>query len=720
VSDSLARLATALADRYEVQREVGRGGMATVYLARDLRHGRSVAVKVLHPELAVGLGPDRFLREIQIAARLQHPHIVPLYDSGQAGDLLYYVMPYVEGESLRQRLEREQRLPIDDALAIARAVAAALDYAHRQQVVHRDIKPENVMLHEGEAVVTDFGIAKAVTAAAGQNLTQTGTSVGTPAYMSPEQAAGEAELDGRSDIYSLGAMLYEMLGGTAPFTGPTAQAIMARLFTEPIPPLTEHRAEVPDWLDTAVQKALAKQPGERWDTPSAFAQALTWPAGGSTPPGSPSGSGGKSIAVLPFVNMSADPENEYFTDGIAEEIINALSRIQSLRVAPRIASFAFKGKQADVGEIGRKLKVGTVLDGSVRKAGNRLRITVQLVNVADGHQLWTERYDRQLEDVFAIQDEIADNIVKALRVVLSPEEKRAIERSPTENVQAYEYYLRGRQYFHQWRRKAIEYARQMFERAIAMDPGYALAYAGVADCCAFTYNYWDASAPILAQADAASRKALELAPDLPEVHVSRGLALAFSRRFAEAESEFRAAISLNPKLYEAHYFFGRALQQQGKSADAVRSFEEACRLRPEDYQAVTFLGMAYGALGATAEAKATRQKALQLVERHIELNPEDARALNLGATLLVEVHGAAGGAKAREWNRRALAADPEDSGMLYNVACVYAQLGEKDEAIDCLERAVKSGFGLREWLENDPDFAPVRGDPRFQAILAKM
>jgi len=322
--------------------------------------------------------------------------------------------------------------------------------------------------------------------------------------------------------------------------------------------------------------------------------------------------------------------------------------------------------------------------------------------------------------VFAIQDEIADNIVKALRVVLSPQEKRAIEKAPTENVQAYEYYLRGRQYFHQWRRKAIEYARQMFERAIEIDPNYALAYAGVADCCAFTYNYWDASAPVLAQADAASRKALELAPDLPEVHVSRALALAFSRRSAEAESEFRAAISLNPKLFEAHYFFGRTLQQQGKTADAVRAFEEACRLRPDDYQAANFLAMAYDGLGARADAAAAYLKALQLTERHLELNPEDSRALNLGATLLVLVRGAAGGAKAREWNQRALAADPEDSGMLYNVACVHARLGETDEAIDCLERAVKSGFGLREWLENDPDFATVRGDPRFQAILAKM
>ncbi|HSB55486.1 MAG TPA: protein kinase, partial [Gemmatimonadales bacterium] len=369
---------------------------------------------VLHPELSLSLGSERFLREIQIAARLQHPHIVPLYDSGAAGDLLYYVMPFVEGESLRQRLERSPQLPLEEAVQLARAVASALDYAHRQQIVHRDIKPENVMLHEGEAVVTDFGIAKAVSAAVSGSLTQTGTAVGTPSYMSPEQASGEPELDARSDIYSLGAMLYEMIGGVAPFAGPTIQAIIAKLFTEPAAPLREQRPDVPDWLDSAVMKALAKQPAGRYATASQFAQALTWPSGTSTPPGMRTASAAaKSIAVLPFVNMSNDPENEYFSDGIAEEIINALTKIQALRVASRTSSFAFKGKSEDIGEIGRKLKVATVLEGSVRKAGSKLRVTAQLVNVADGYHLWSERYDRQLEDVFAIQDEIAENIVRA-------------------------------------------------------------------------------------------------------------------------------------------------------------------------------------------------------------------------------------------------------------------------------------------------------------------
>jgi serine/threonine protein kinase/Tfp pilus assembly protein PilF len=720
MSEFLDRVRVALGERYEIEGEIGRGGMATVYRAQDLKHHRPVAIKVLHPYLAVNLGPERFLREIQIAAQLQHPHIVPLYDSGQAGDLLYYVMPYVEGESLRQRLEREGRLPSEDALQLGRAIAAALDYAHRHGVVHRDIKPENVMLHEGDAMVTDFGIAKAVTAAAASTLTQTGATVGTPAYMSPEQAAGAAELDGRSDVYSLGCVVYEMLAGRTPFTGPTAQAIIAQCFTNPPPPLRGVRDDLPDWAEQAVMKALAKEASDRFATAAQFSQSLKAP-GASTPPGlttaAPAATTTKSIAVLPFVNMSADPENEYFTDGIAEEIINALSKIQALQVASRTSAFAFKGKNEDISEIGRKLRVTTVLEGSVRKAGNKLRVTAQLVNVANGYHLWSERYDRQLEDVFAIQDEIAENIVRALRVVLSEDEKRAIEKVPTANVEAYEYYLRGRQFFHQWRRRGVEHARRMFERAIEIDPHYALAYAGIADCCSFIYTYWDASAAHLEQADTASRKALELDPELAETHTSRGLALAFAKRYEEAEQEFETAIRLNPKLFEAHYFYGRARFQQGKLAEAAQSFEEASRVRPDDYQAVHFLAQTYEGLGRQADAEAAGRRDLQLIEHHVELNPDDSRALNLGSTSLAK-----SGQRERglEWAKRALAIDPEDSGMLYNTACFYAVQGETDEAINCLEKAIQYGFGLRGWLENDPDFSSVRGDPRFQAILKRL
>jgi TolB-like protein/Flp pilus assembly protein TadD len=696
--------------------------MATVFLARDVKHDRLVALKVLHPELAAALGPERFLREIKVAARLNHPHIVPLHDSGQAGNLLYYVMPYVEGESLRQRLNREKQLPVEDALQIARNVAAALDYAHRHGVVHRDIKPENVMLHEGEALVTDFGIAKAVSVAGGENLTQTGVAVGTPAYMSPEQAAGEAEPDGRSDVYSLGCMLYEMLAGTQPFTGPTAQSVIARRFTEPAPSLRAARPTVPEVLDQAVAKALERVAADRFATAAQFAQAIVVHSG-ATPPGTTHTTSaahatpGKSIAVLPFVNMSADPENEYFTDGIAEEIINALTKVQALRVASRTSAFAFKGKSEDIGEIGRKLKVATVLEGSVRKAGNKLRVTAQLVNVADGYHLWSERYDRQLEDVFAIQDEIAGNIVRALRVVLSDEEKRAIEQAPTTDIEAYDYYLRGRQFFHQFRRAGIQFARRMFERAMEADPGYAPAYAGAADCCSFLYMYWDASKANLEGADAYSRKALELAPGLAEAHASRGFAVFLSRQYDQGRREFETAIRLNPKLYEAHYLYARACFQEGKLEEAVQHYEDASRVQPEDYQALLLMSAPLTGLGRKADAQAALRRGLRVAEKHLELNPDDARALYLGASGLVQL-----GERERglEWARRAFSIDPDDSGVLYNVACVYALVGQIDDAIRCLEKAIQNGFGHREWLENDSDLNSLRSDPRFEALRRKL
>jgi serine/threonine protein kinase/Flp pilus assembly protein TadD len=721
------RLQQALAGRYTIDREVGRGGMATVFQAQDLKHGRQVALKVLHPELAASLGSERFLREIQIAARLQHPHILPLYDSGSASGpdggqpMLYFVMPFVEGQSLRDRLTREKQLSVEDSVKIGRDMAVALDYAHRSGVVHRDIKPENVMVHEGEAVVTDFGIAKAVSVASGDSLTQAGMAVGTPAYMSPEQASGEGELDGRTDIYSLGCVLFEMLTGSAPFTGSTMQAVIMKRFTDPVPSVRASGAFVSAELERVVTKSLAKDPGDRFQSADLVAQALGSPRvvtpPNATPLATPTVGVRTSIAVLPFANMSADPENEYFTDGMAEEIINALMKVQSLQVASRTSAFAFKGKNLDIRTIGEQLGVGTVLEGSVRKGGKKLRITAQLISVHDGYQLWSERYDRELEDIFEIQDEISASIVKALRVVLSEDEKRNIGRAPTENVIAYEFYLRGRQYFHLWRKREIEYARRMFERAAEVDPDYALAHAGIADCCSFLYIYWDGSKGNLERADSASRRAIELDPLRAETHTSRGMALAFAQRFAEAKTAFETALRLDPLLYEAHYFYGRALMQQGQIRASIDRFREASRLRPEDYNSPVFLATALEAVGDHDEAKAAFSMGLDRVVQHVELHPDDARALVLGAQCLYE---AGQPERSVDWSRRALEIDPEDSGILYNTACLHAVRGEYDEALKVLEQAVRCGFGMREWIENDPDFAPVRGDPRFKAILEKL
>src|SRR6266481_4970110 len=425
----------------------------------------------------------------------------------------------------------------------------------------------------------------------------------------------------------------------------------------------------------------------------------------------------KSIAVLAFVNMSNDPENEFFSDGIAEEIINALTQVKALRVASRTSSFAFKGKNEDIGEVGRKLKVHTVLEGSVRKAGNRLRVTAQLINVADGYHLWSERYDRQLEDVFEIQDQISENIVRALRVVLGEDEKRAIEKAPTENVQAYEYYLRGRQAFHQFRRSGMQYARRMLDRAIEIDPNFARAHAGIADCCSFLYMYWDASNANLEEAGASSRRALELDSESAEAHTSRALALTLRRQYDDARREFESALRLNPILYEAHYFYGRACLTEGKFEEAVSHYRDAWRVRPEDYQAIFLSGGPLATLGRHDEVLEAERQVLKLADAHLELNPDDARALYLSAGALMRLGQRD---QALERARRASMIDPEDSAVLYNVGCVYAVAGSDEEALDHLDKAIQNGFGHRDWLENDSDLDSIRDEPRFQALLRKL
>ena len=710
-------LESALLSRYHLDRELGRGGMATVYLATDLRHEGRVALKVLHPELSSALGPDRFLREIKLAARLNHPHIVPLFDSGEAAGHLYYVMPVVEGETLRDRLLREGQIPVEESLQIVRGIASALDYAHRQNIVHRDIKPENVMLQDGEALVMDFGIAKALSVASTETLTQTGMMVGTPAYVSPEQAAGENQIDGRSDQYSLACVLYEMISGRKPFLGPTAQAILSKRFSEPVPSLRSVHAETTEEVEVAVNRALSKDASDRFGTTMDFAKALV-ATHLSTPDGSPIQTGasqGKSIAVMPFTNMSSDPEGDFFADGIADEIITALSKIKALKVSSRSSSFSFKGKNEDIREIGRKLQASTILEGSVRKAGKRLRLTAQLVNAHNNEQLWAERYDRELEDVFEIQDEIAQSIVAALRVVLSDDEKRAIEQVHTPNVEAYGFYLRGRQYFHQHRRKSHEYARQMFERAIELDPEYALAHAGVADCCSFLYQYFDASPANLKRADAASLRALELAPALAEAHASRGLAVSLSGRFEEADREFEMAMRLDPKSFEAAYFYARSCVAQGRNEDAAKWYERAIAVRPDDYASLALLATAYFALGQTDKAIQMSRRAYDTARKHLELTPDDPRALYMGAMSLTALGESD---KAREWNRRALAMDPDDPSVLYNIACAFAMENQKAEAIDALKKALDNGFGHWSWIAHDADLDSLRDDPAFIAMMA--
>jgi serine/threonine protein kinase/Flp pilus assembly protein TadD len=711
MTDIPEQLVAALTGRYAIESPLGRGGMATVYLAHDLKHNRQVAIKVLRPELAAELGAERFLREIEIVAQLSHPHILSLYDSGQADELLYFVMRYVEGESLRQKIERDKQLSLDEALEITLDVAEALDYAHAQSVIHRDIKPGNILLESGHAVITDFGIAIADRTLLHGRVTEEGVYVGTPEYMSPEQATGEHEIDGRSDMYSLACVLSEMLVGQPPFLGPTARAVIAKHITDPVAPLATVRPEVGPAVERVVVRALAKEPIDRFACLADFARALA--GDGDSQDGAWSR---KSIAVLAFSNMSSDQDDEYFSDGLSDEIINTLTNIGSFNVVSRTSTFAFKGTNLDIRTIGRRLNVASVLEGSVRRAGNRLRVTAQLINVDDGFHLWSDRYDSELEDVFAIQDEIAENVAGALQVVLSESERRAMQKVPTDDLQAYDFYLRGRQFFYQFRKKSLQFACEMFGKAIDVDPEYALAHAGVADCCSFLYIYWGSHREDLERAEAASQKALSLDPDLAEAHAARGLAVSLSKRYDEAEREFEMAIRLNPNLFEPYYFNARARFQNGEFERAVRLFERAAAIR-DDYQAHFFAAQSHTALGRNTAAAAGYQRALDAARKHLELNPDDARAVTIGAVSLCRLGDKQVGL---EWAQRAVTIDPEDAGVSYNVACLFALEGEDDEAIRYLEDAVKGGFWHREWAEKDPDLDSLRDHPRFKALIQNL
>ena len=705
--DVFDRLRHALADRYAVERVLGQGGMATVFAARDRKHAhRAVAIKVLRPELAVALGAERFLREIGIAAVLNHPHIVPMFDSGEAGGLLYYVMPVVEGETLRERLRREPPLAVSEIVEIACGVASALSCAHAHDVVHRDIKPENIILSGEEAIVADFGIARALHAA-GEEATGPGMMLGTPGYMSPEQATGAKDVDGRADLFALGCVLYEMIVGEPPRFWLDPETVRKGRIAD-VPASARARLDsLPRGLEAALARALAGAPQDRFATAAEFAEALRR----HDPPVRHAST--RSVAVLPFVSLSSGDEAGFLGDGLAEEITNALARVRSLRVAARTSAFAFRDRRSDIRQIGHELGVDAVLEGSVQRADGVLRVTVRLVDVDSGYQLWSERYERTMQDVFALQDQIARSVVQALAVILSDSERSTLVRVPTSDVTAYEYYLRGRQYFHEIRRKSLEHARRMFARAIEIDPDFALAHAGLADCCSLLHMYYPSATPELERADVASRRALELDPDLPEAHAARGFALFQLGRADEAAAEFETAIALDPRQFEARYFYGRQCFQRGRPAEAARWFEDAARVQ-DSVEACFFAAQAYEAAARHEEAARAYRRALAVATRHLELHPDDPRAATMRAVSLCRLGEPAEGL---EWARRALELDPGDAGVRYNVACLFALEGRRDEALECLEECIRLGFGNREWIARDPDLASLRDTPRFRALL---
>ena len=746
MSELLDRLTRGLASRYTLDRELGQGGMAVVYLAHDLRHDREVAVKVLKPEISAQMGAERFLREIKLAAGLTHPHILPVFDSGEADGLLFYVMPCMEGRSLRERLDAERQLALPEALQITREVASALDYAHRHGVVHRDIKPENILLHEGVAVVADFGIGKAL-ARGGASLTQTGLSLGTPAYMSPEQASGELDTDGRSDLYSLGCVLYEMLTGEPPFTGISAQAIIAKRFVSPVPRVSTTR-DVPEAVDTAVTRALARTPADRFPSAAEFAAALRTisrdTATGARPTtGETARTDPRAIAVLPLANMSADPENEYFADGMTEEIINALAKVPGMQVASRTSSFAFKGKEVDVRQIGEKLGVSSVLEGSVRKVGNRLRITAQLISVGNGYHLWNETYDRQLEDVFAVQEEISRAIVEALKLRLSDDAAQVV--APTRNLEAYTQYLKGRFFFAKLSEPALRKALDLFEHALLQDPGLARAYAGIADVWCNLADDWVAPDDAYPRAKAAAERALQRDPDLAEAMTSIGKVLCWHEwDFAGAETKLARAVELSPSYAEAHYVHGTALPLVGRLHDAIDTMAHALKLDPLSVHYCEWLSRFLLYAGDYDGAIAQGQRALEMDEVWLRAPHyigagflakgdagqaltwfQRAQALEKSVrsydAMIVRALAALGRHEEGEAIMDRLTAESRQHYMRSEILAMgFAALGQTDRAMDLLERAYQARAAGLIYLHLDPGYGPLRGDPRFTALVQKI
>jgi len=738
-------LVEALAGRYGFERELGRGGMASVFLARDERHDRHVAVKVLRSGLAPAFGVDRFLREIRIAAKLVHPHILPVLDSGEAGGEVFFVMPYVAGESLRDRLRRESELPIGDALRIAREVADALGFAHAQGIVHRDIKPENILLEAGHAVVADFGIALALRGGGSEGLTETGIVLGTPAYMSPEQAVGSASVDGRSDVYSLACVLFEMLAGEPPFGVGAASRLIERRATVPAPSVAEARPAVPRHVDQAIATALERVPADRHGSALEFAASLSadTPARESSAP--------TAIAVLPFANMSPEPEDEYFSDGITEEIINAVGGLPGIRVTARTSAFQFKSRDLAVQDIARKLGVDRVLEGSVRRSGRRVRVSAQLVNAADGYQLWSERFDRDLEDVFAIQDEIAAAIATRLAHEVAdgataPRQAGSTAMARPDPV-AYDAYLRGRYHRRQMfsRLDAMDRAEASYREAIEAAPSFAPAWSGLAEL-QVVLGIGFATRPshgLMTEAKAAAERALSLDAGLAEAQLARALvAMYHDWDYPAARAGLDRALAINPSFVDAHFWSEFYATYVERDVDkAVAANRRASELDPLDLNVSSRLVQVLLLFDRLDEAIARGRRILAVDPDHMvtHLMLADG-AMRLGdfagavasADRAIALSGRAVAAVGVAGTVFALAGKPERARALVDEltararegyvfpfwrAVVHAALGDTDLAFELLAEAKRDRDPNLLYLSATPQRIVWRSDPRFAGVL---
>ncbi len=746
MTDETARLTAVLGNRYAVEARIGSGATADVYRAIDRKHGRPVAIKVLRPEVGAFMGSERFIREIETAARLQHPNILPVYDSGEVESVLYYTMPFVEGNSLRARLVASGALPLEDVLELVREVSDALAFAHRCNVVHRDIKPENILMLAGHAVVADFGIARVIQAVSEEKLTLAGLGLGTPEYMSPEQAFGEGEIDGRSDIYSLGCVTYELLTGRPPFTGGTPMAVLMQKTTQAAPSLATfaHLADAPGDLGEVLEKAMAGEPGDRFATAVEFSRALREATASGSPPAArqPARSTTASIAVLPFANVSGDAQNDYLSDGVSDELTHALGKVAGLHVVARTSAFAFKGSGQDVRAIGERLRVQTLLDGTMRRAANRVRITAQLVDAKTGFEIWSERYDRELTDVFAVQDDITHSIVEALKIQLLHPGTKLVKAS-TDNLMAYERFLEAR---FEWNRRTetgMHKSLALLERAIELDPTFAAAFAAIAESYV-TIAIYGQSAPgeAMPRARDAAERALKLDAGQAEALAARAcVAAMYDWNWTGAEADFKRAIAANPQSPTGFQWYAmNLLVPLGRFAEAREQLEQARELDPlsgvvalswalahyfeRDYDRAIAayldllrrepgFGIAHFFLGQTYVAARDPGKAASHLERAIDFAGESPEIL---ATFGVAKAEAGDASAARE----ALAALEARARKSYVspvlLAQLHAALGDTNAALDALE----AGHAVRAtdlvWIGVRPAFDSFRLDPRFARL----